>query len=49
MAAALLIFLYVRHENSYDRFHEHADRIQRLTMDMSTFGTAARAFGGAAP
>ena len=29
LAAALLIFLYVQHELSYDTFHEKADRIYR--------------------
>src|SRR5690606_6660157 len=29
-AACLLILLYVRHERSYDRFHEHADRMYRI-------------------
>ncbi|MEM6842014.1 MAG: ABC transporter permease [Bacteroidota bacterium] len=29
LAAALLIFLYVQHELSYDTFHENADRIYR--------------------
>lgn len=31
LAAALLIFLYVQHELSYDRFHEKVDRIYRVT------------------
>lgn len=31
LAACLLIGLYVFHELSYDRFHENADRIYRLT------------------
>ncbi len=31
LAAALLIFLYVQHELSYDKFNEKADRIYRVT------------------
>jgi len=30
ISSALLIYLYVRHEFSYDRFHPHADRIYRV-------------------
>jgi len=30
IASTLLIYLYVRHEFSYDRFHSHADRIYRV-------------------
>lgn len=30
IASALLIYLYVRHELSYDRFHQHADRVYRV-------------------
>lgn len=30
IASTLLIYLYVRHEFSYDRFHTHADRIYRV-------------------
>ena len=34
IACCLLIFLYVRDELSYDRFHEHADRIaERVGFD----------------
>lgn len=32
MACCLLIFMLVRHEWSYDRFHEHTDRIYRTTI-----------------
>jgi ABC-type antimicrobial peptide transport system permease subunit len=31
MACGILILLWVRHESSYDDFHENADRIYRLT------------------
>ena len=30
MASTLLIYLYVKNEFSYDRFHKHADRIYRV-------------------
>jgi putative ABC transport system permease protein len=31
LAACLLIYLYVRHELSYDTYHPNADRVARLT------------------
>ncbi len=31
MAACLLIYLFINHENSFDRFHQKADQIYRLT------------------
>jgi putative ABC transport system permease protein len=37
IAACLVIGLYVRHELSYDRFHENADRIVRVTTSMPGF------------
>ena len=40
LAVCLLILLFVRHELSYDRFHEHADRIYRVTLDMGDWGGA---------
>ena len=33
MACGLLIFLFVRHELSFDDFHEHAERTFRLVDD----------------
>lgn len=36
MTACLLIFLYVRFELSYDRFHSRADRIYRIVADIKT-------------
>lgn len=36
MTACLLIFLYVRFEMSYDRFHHKADRIYRIVADIKT-------------
>lgn len=38
IASCLLILLFVQHELSYDRFHEHADRIVRVGMKVN-FGT----------
>lgn len=34
LAACLLIMMFVRHEVSYDTFHEHKDRIFRVSMEM---------------
>ena len=36
MACCLLILLFVRHELSYDRFHENAERIYRVLREDST-------------
>lgn len=36
MTACLLIFIYVRFELSYDRFHPKADRIYRIVADIKT-------------
>ncbi len=38
IAFCLLTFLYVRHEWTYDQFHEKSDRIFRLGMSGGTFG-----------
>jgi len=38
IAASVLIFLYVRDESSFDRFHAKADRIYRITADWSNKG-----------
>ena len=38
IAFCLLTFLYVRHEWTYDQFHEKSDRIYRLGMSGGTFG-----------
>ena len=35
LVCAILIFLYVRYELSYDRYHEKADRIYRVTLNDS--------------
>jgi len=38
IAASVLIFLYVKDESSFDRFHAKADRIYRITADWSNKG-----------
>jgi len=38
IAASVLIFLYVRDERSFDRYHEKADRIYRIQADWSNKG-----------
>src|ERR1700722_2369871 len=45
MASSLLILLWVRNEWSYDRFHVHADRIYRITVDASGFKAAVNPAG----
>jgi putative ABC transport system permease protein len=42
MASAVLIFLFVRYERSYDRFHEKADRIHRIAVRASIGDTKIR-------
>ncbi len=39
LAACLLIYLYVRHESSYDTYHPHADRVARLTTIVHSSGS----------
>ena len=39
LAACLLIFLYVRHELSYDTYHPNADRVARLTTVIHSAGS----------
>ena len=48
MACCLIIALYVRHELSFDRFHDHADRIVRVTT-RAGIGDEVTHFAGAAP
>jgi len=38
IAASVLIFLFIRDELSYDRYHAQADRIHRITADWSNKG-----------
>jgi len=40
MACGALILLYIRHELSYDRFHQKAARIYRLTTPLNKEGWA---------
>jgi putative ABC transport system permease protein len=39
LAACLLIYLYVRHELSYDTYHPNADRVARLTTTLHSAGS----------
>jgi putative ABC transport system permease protein len=39
LAACLLIYLYVRHELSYDTWHPHADRVARVTTTIHGAGS----------
>ena len=39
LAACLLIYLYVRHEVSYDTYHPNADRVARVTTILHTAGS----------
>lgn len=50
LACSLLLFLFIRNEFSYDRFHEHADRIYRITTEVHqiTPNKARFHFSGAA-
>ena len=46
LACAFLIVLFIQHELSFDRFHEHGDRIVRLTYtnDGTQFANSAAGF-----
>ncbi len=46
MASAVLILLFVRYERSYDRFHENADRIQRVAVRALIGNTKIRQTNG---
>jgi putative ABC transport system permease protein len=48
MACCLLIFLYIRHELSYDKHHQDAERIYRIAVDIRT-QTANRVFAPIMP
>ena len=39
LAACLLIYLYVDHELSYDKYHPNADRVARLTTTIHSAGS----------
>ena len=43
IACCLLILLYVRHELSYDRYHEKVDRLHRVTVSLRFGGTEGEA------
>ncbi|MBD0258665.1 MAG: ABC transporter permease [Cytophagales bacterium] len=43
MTCCLLIFLYVRHELSYDTYHSRADRVYRVVTDIKTVTETIRA------
>jgi putative ABC transport system permease protein len=50
MAASILIFLFVQHELSYDRYHENADRIYRVSRQwVNPDGQISLHLGHAAP
>ena len=42
LAISLLLATWLRHEISYDRFHAHADRIYRVSMEYSFGGQVAK-------
>jgi hypothetical protein len=44
LSGALLIYLYVSHELSFDRFHEKADRIFRVYCAYAKLGESVRKF-----
>lgn len=39
VAACFLMVVFIRHELSYDRYHEHGDRMYRLTFEVNAGGT----------
>ncbi len=49
ISSALLIYLYVRHELSFDRFHLHADRIYRVNQTFIWGEGDDRQFGSTGP
>ncbi|MBN1221600.1 MAG: ABC transporter permease [Candidatus Aminicenantes bacterium] len=49
LASCLLILLYVRHELSYDSYHEHADRIYRVVGSFRLGGVDLAAATAPAP
>ena len=48
MACCLLILIYVRHELSYDKYHQDGERIYRIVQDIRT-QTANRIFAPVSP
>lgn len=49
MACCALIMLYVQHESSYDRFHQHADRLYRVALDAGIGGRFVKSATTSAP
>ena len=49
LASVLLIYMYVSHELSYDRFHQKADRIYRVYCDYSDLGNTKMKFANTPP
>lgn len=49
IASTLLIYLYVRHELSYDRFHPHAERIYRVNQTFIWAEKDNHQFGSTGP
>lgn len=45
MACSILIFLWVRNEMSYDRFHDNANKLYRITAEASQFKVAINPAG----
>jgi putative ABC transport system permease protein len=45
MASSILILLWVQNELSYDRFHQNADQIYRITVEASGFKAAVNPAG----
>lgn len=48
LTVCLLVFAYVKHELSYDRFHEHADRLHRINYLIPEKGGILRPSAGTA-
>src|SRR5260370_7455117 len=42
LATCILLFLWISHELSFDRFHENADRIYRGSLEYSFGGQVAK-------
>ncbi len=46
VACCILVFLFVQHEMSYDKFHEHADRLYRVNLLTKTPAGSMKIGGG---
>ncbi len=49
MTCCALIMLYVQHESSYDRFHQHANRLYRVALDAGVGGRFIKSATTSAP